>query len=166
MDEIWKDIEGYEGLYQVSNLGNVKSVKNGLLKPGNSRGYRRVTIYDNGKPHSFTIHRLVAKAFIPNPENLPCVNHKDENKHNNCYTNLEWCTVSYNNAYGTKGQRSALGNYVPVLMMNKEGEVLKEFDSVKSAAEYCNSVHTNIVKVLTGFMNRETAYGYYWRYKN
>ena len=99
--EIWKDVKGYEGLYQVSNFGKVKSFKESA-KFGNpyliNSGFHVVTLYlkDRTK-RKFQVHRLVAETFIPNPENLPCVNHKDENKLNNCVSNLEWCTYQYNN---------------------------------------------------------------------
>lgn len=104
--EIWKDIPDYEGLYQVSNLGRVKSFKrNGnskdrILKPSKNRcGYLQVILYKNRKTETFTVHRLVALAFISNPLNLPCINHKDENKENNNISNLEWCTQQYNATY-------------------------------------------------------------------
>lgn len=113
MDEIWKDIEGFERLYQVSNLGNVKCLEHkcpgryGLRKVkthimcqvNGSRGYKYVTLSNLDRGKTFAVHRLVAKAFIENPENLPCVNHKDENKANNNVNNLEWCTSLYNNTY-------------------------------------------------------------------
>ena len=111
--EEWRDIKGYEGLYQVSNLGRVKSFNykghkgyEGILKPKlDSRGYDMVGLYRNNKRSFFNIHRLVAQAFIPNPNNLPQVNHKDENKVNNCVSNLEWCTNEYNQNYGTRNKR-------------------------------------------------------------
>lgn len=113
MDEIWKDIEGFEGLYQVSNLGRVKCVehkcpgRHGLrtvkehlmTQVKGSKGYFYVALSNMDRGRTFTVHRLVAKAFIPNPENLPCVNHKDEDKFNNNVDNLEWCTSLYNNTY-------------------------------------------------------------------
>ena len=100
MEEIWKDIKGYEGRYQVSNLGNVKSLRtNKLLYYSNSDNYYRVSLYKN-KRTMFSIHRLVAEAFIPNPNNLPCVNHKDCNTYNNKVDNLNWCTYKQNNEYG------------------------------------------------------------------
>lgn len=115
VEEIWVDIKGYEGLYQVSNLGRVKSLeridslghkrKEKIFKPQKNKGYLRVSLWKDGKGKKYSIHRLVAIAFIPNPDNLPEVNHKDENKFNNNVDNLEWCTVAYNNTYGTRIQR-------------------------------------------------------------
>ena len=118
MTEIWKDIVGYEGLYQVSNLGNVKRLKGykgrgkgyvveeHLIQPSiNSRGYQNVILCKNGKTKTFTMHRLVAIAFLDNSEKLPQVNHKDENKLNNCVDNLEWCDSKYNNNYGTRNKK-------------------------------------------------------------
>lgn len=101
MIEIWKDIKGYEGLYQISNCGNVKSLKtNKNLYLSDSKGYQRVGLY-KGKRIMYAVHRLVAETFIPNPNNYPCVNHKDYNKKNNNVTNLEWCNHKYNNNYGS-----------------------------------------------------------------
>ena len=106
MEEIWKDVPGYEGLYQVSNIGEVRSLfyrgskKIQLLKPAqDKKGYLRVTLYKDKKTHTLQIHRLVGMAFIPNPNNLPCINHKDCNPGNNHVENLEWCDVKYNNQY-------------------------------------------------------------------
>ena len=108
MQEIWKDIKGYEGLYQVSNLGNVKSLKtNKNLYSSNAKGYRRVGLF-KGKRKGYSIHRLVAQAFIPNPENKPCVNHKDCNRANNNVNNLEWCTHKENNNYKTHKLRTRI----------------------------------------------------------
>jgi hypothetical protein len=97
-DEIWKDIIGYEGLYQVSNLGNVKSIKkNKLMKIGlHADGYNRLWLSKENKSKGFLLHRLIAIHFIPNPNNLPEVNHKDANKLNNSIDNLEWCSHSEN----------------------------------------------------------------------
>lgn len=111
--EEWKDVENYEGLYQVSNLGKVKSLKDNNGKPREKimkqektkNGYLRIMLCKNGKRERFLVHRLVAQAFLENPSNLPCVNHIDENKENNQVDNLEWCTYQYNLTYGTCQQR-------------------------------------------------------------
>ncbi len=112
MQELFRDIEGYEGLYQISNLGNVRSFKavskGGNLKPVYRKGYLTVTLRKNGVSKIHSIHRLIATAFIPNPDNLPCVNHKDGNKLNNDLSNLEWCTYSHNNKHAYK---TGLKNY-------------------------------------------------------
>lgn len=119
MTEIWKDITGYEGYYQVSNLGRIRSldryVFNGqayyLVKGSikvlrhNNWGYCQVKLSKGDKTKMFLVHRLVASAFIPNPDNLPCVNHIDEDKTNNCVDNLEWCSIAYNNAYNGLNSR-------------------------------------------------------------
>lgn len=117
--EIWKDIKGYEGLYQISNYGNVKSLerviednkgsyikKEKILTPTiNNRGYYHIGLRNNSKTKYYYVHRLVAEAFIPNPNNYPIINHKDEDKTNNKVDNLEWCTPKYNANYGTAIQR-------------------------------------------------------------
>ena len=103
MTEIWKNIEGYEGKYQVSNLGQVKSMigQEKVLHPKKHRnGYLQIGLHKDKKRKTMYIHRLVAQAFIPNPENLQQVNHKDENPSNNSMDNLEWCTAKYNMNYG------------------------------------------------------------------
>ena len=116
--EEWKDIKGYEGLYQISNLGRVKSLSRidsrghklneKILKPKiRGYGYKAVMLSKNNIHKLYYIHRLVAEAFIPNPDNLPCVNHIDENKNNNCIENLEWCTRKYNTNYGTRSKRQS-----------------------------------------------------------
>ena len=121
MQEVWKDIVGYENLYQISNLGNVKSVekyvnsclkhntkikrKEKMLKQYNKSGYLQVALSKNGIKMFFLVHRLVAQAFIPNPNNLPQINHKDENKQNNNINNLEWCDRKYNCNYGTRNSK-------------------------------------------------------------
>jgi hypothetical protein len=112
--ENWKSIEGYEGLYEISDVGQVRSLdkiipypngskrlyKGKIIKPAIHNGYYAVTLHKNGFKKTLKIHRLVATHFIPNPQNLPCVNHKDENKLNNHVENLEWCTIKYNSNYG------------------------------------------------------------------
>ena len=110
--EIWKDIPEYEGLYQVSTFGRVKSLprngaKGGILKSAKKKqkNYLSVILSKNNKRKNILVHRLVALAFIPNPENLPYINHKDENPSNNYVNNLEWCTHEYNVNYGTRNER-------------------------------------------------------------
>ena len=116
MNEEWKDIVGFEGLYQVSNLGRIKclehkcpgrykgkfrTVKEHMMKPAENKtnGYMYVSLSNSDRGRTITVHRLVANAFLPNHENKPILNHKDEDKHNNCVSNLEWCTSLYNNTY-------------------------------------------------------------------
>lgn len=104
--ETFLSVPGYEGYYEVSNRGNVKSLRRGIiLKPSLRGAYLRVGLHVNKETKYFSIHRLVAMAFIPNPDNLPYINHKDEVKTNNCVENLEWCTAQYNNIYGTNIKR-------------------------------------------------------------
>ena len=108
MKEIWKDKKDYEGHYQVSNWGRIKSIKFGkerILKQNIRCGYYYVNLYKNNIKKQYPVHRLVAEVFIDNPDNLPQVNHKDENKTNNNVDNLEWCSVLYNNTYGTRLQK-------------------------------------------------------------
>ena len=124
-EEIWKPVPGYEGLYEVSNLGRVRSVnryvkskgesywlrKGKMLSPAKDKnGYLKVNLSCNGKNNIIRVHRLVAQAFLPNPDNLLEVNHKDEDKTNNRVENLEWCTAKYNNNYGTKIERQKKTN--------------------------------------------------------
>ena len=138
VEEIYKDIKDLEGLYQVSNLGNVKSLnyhrsgKSKLLKPGKDKnGYLFVILSKNGKMKTFRVHRLVAETFIPNPNNLPCVNHKDENPSNNNISNLEWCDYQYNNSYGNHNKKIVevqvlKGHYNPKYSTLLTGLSLKE----------------------------------------
>ena len=107
--EIWKPVDGFEGLYEISNLGRIKSLWFGnekILKPQKDRlGYLRVSLYRNGKVKHFLAHRLVAEAFIQNPKGFEQVNHRDEVKTNNCISNLEWCNAKYNANYGSRTKR-------------------------------------------------------------
>ena len=105
--EEWKNVIGYEGLYEVSNIGNVRNVKrNTLLRLSKNQGYIQVWLYKNGIRAGLKVHRLVAEAFLPNPDNLPQVNHKDEDKTNNRVENLEWCTAKYNTNYGHRTENA------------------------------------------------------------
>lgn len=120
--ELWKDIEGYEGLYQVSNLGRIKSIlfRNNICTKErekiinaetNKRNRQYISLYKNGKRKNIAVHRLVAKAFIPNPNNLPQVNHIDGNPKNNNIKNLEWCSASYNMKHAYINNLSKLKEY-------------------------------------------------------
>ena len=173
MKGIWKDIEGYEGLYQVSNMGRVRSLtRNNIIlkKTITNRGYERVPLYKNKKSKLFRVHRLVANAFIPNPDNLPQVNHKDENKLNNCVDNLEWCTQEYNQNYGTISIRKSqkLLNHKNeskiVLQYTLDGTFVKEWKSIKDVQRNLGFDHANISKGCRG--KQAHGYSYIWKYKN
>ena len=107
MYEIWKDVVGYEGLYEISSIGNVRNRKTKkVLKPNNTDGYNQVGLYKNGKKKYYMIHRLVGFAFIPNPDGKPLVNHKDSNRKNNVLTNLEWVTHQENSDHANEKGRT------------------------------------------------------------
>ena len=166
-NEIWEDVRGYEGLYKVSSMGKVKSLKWGkerILRPEkNNKGYLRVTLCKDGKNKRFYVHRLVAEAFIPNPNNLPCINHKDENPLNCNVENLEWCTQKENVNYGTRNERDAKTKSKPVVGIDSNtGEVVVEFPSAMEAGR--NGYNQgNISECCLG--KKKTAYGLIWQYK-
>ena len=170
MEEIWKDIEGYEGLYQVSNMGRVRSLrKNIILRQGITRGYERVVLSTNNIQKGYYIHRLVATAFISNPDNLYQVNHKDENKTNNRVDNLEWCTREYNYNYGTRGKRISLKNTNGkkskiTLQYDINGNLIKEWKSTMDVQRNLGFNQSSISKCCRG--KYACAYGYIWKYKN
>lgn len=164
MQEEWRDVKGYEGRYSVSNLGEVYSLlTNKCLKHGrNNRGYTFVALCMNGKVKQYLVHRLVAEAFIPNPLNLPEVNHKDETYTNNCVDNLEWCTSRYNCQYGTRNYRIGVKNGRKVAMFDLKDNYLATFISARAAARTIHTTHANILRVCNGRM--EQTAGYKWRY--
>ena len=167
MNEEWKDINGYKGLYQVSNLGRVRSVrynKERIMELSYSHGYLRVGLYKNNKLKSHSVHRLVAQAFLDNPDNLPCVNHKDECKTNNHVDNLEWCSHQYNNTYGTVIQRRTEKNAKTVYQYTMDGEFVKKWISMKEIELELGFHSTNISACCRG--KRPMAYGYVWKYTN
>ena len=164
--EEFRDIPGYEGLYEVSNLGRVRSLETErILKPSkNTWGYLFVSLYKNGIKKAVRIHRLVALAFIPNPDNLPCINHKDEDKTNNTVDNLEWCDDKYNANYGTRNERIAEKTRKPVLQYDLLGNFIREWPSITKVEEETGIWQTHISKCCLGL--RHTAGGYLWKYKN
>ena len=127
-------------------------------------GYFIVGLYNKvSKYKRFMVHRLVALAFIPNPYNLPEVNHKDENKTNNMVGNLEWCSKSYNINYGTRNERTAKANWKPIRQFTKDGLFIKEYPSLKEAARQTGFYQSAISQCCKGI--RKSAYKYIWRYK-
>ena len=171
MKEIWKDIKGYESLYRVSNLGRVKSlerkrktknnnmaiVKERILKHKIDKyGYCSVSLSKEGKLYYYTVHRLVAQAFIPNPNNLPQVNHKDENKLNNCVDNLEWCTNKYN---------SRFSNSIPILQFDLQGNFIKEWECITDASTSLNIDRKTICAICKHKKHYYTAKGFTFQYK-
>lgn len=180
MKEIWKDIKGYEGLYQVSNLGNVKALlkhrynsnallKEHLLKPSKSkRNYLQVTLTKNNANKHLFVHRLVAKAFIPNPNNYPCVNHKDENNQNNNVNNLEWCTYAYNNSYGTrlnKLSKSQINHPKKSKQVNQydlNGNFIKTWASISQINRELGFNSSHISQCCSH--KRKKSHNYIWKY--
>lgn len=167
--EIWKDIKDYEGLYQVSNYGRVRSLNyrntgrvEVLKSIEEQQGYLQIHLVKNKKRATFKIHRLVAETFIQNPERKPQVNHKDEDKTNNRVENLEWCCCNYNINYGTRTNRATEKLSKIVLQLTTEGEILKEWPSAAEAGR--NGFNQgNIVSCCNGKL--KTYKGYIWKYK-
>lgn len=180
MKEIWKDIPNYEGLYQISNFGNVKSLKRKVKNKNgyrdikekilhnyiNKNGYYAVTLRKNCNIEVKLIHRLIAEMFIPNPNNYPCINHKDGNKSNNSINNLEWCSYSYNTK---EAFRLGLNKHIDFKEKKKisqydlEGNFIKEWKSIYNASKITGIARSCISKVCNH--NRYSAGGYLWRFK-
>lgn len=183
MTEEWKDIEGYENIYQVSNMGRIRSVDryencNGtkrirkgriLINTLSQYGYKVVCLYKNAKQKQFFVHRLVAMAFIPNPNNYPIINHKDEDKANNYVDNLEWCTIKYNSSYGTAPKRisekqlNRPDKSKPVLQYTKDGHLVGEYPSQKEASRKTKIKQGLVSACCIGKI--KTAGGYIWKFK-
>ncbi len=166
MKEEWKDIVGYEGLYRVSSLGRVFSVRSGrCLQPygsGHKNQYLIVDLCVNGQRKHCRIHRLVAEAFLPNPDLLPQVNHINEDGSDNRVENLEWCDARYNNNYGSHKERAAVGHYKPVEQYDLEGNYIRGWISATAAAKELNINQNHISEVCRG--KRNTCGGYKWKY--
>lgn len=171
MKEIWKNIKRYENLYKVSNWGRVKSARNNILLKLHiqKNGYLRVSLSKNGKIKYYNIHRLVAEAFIPNPNNYPIINHIDGNKKNNNVKNLEFCTYSHNNKearrLGLNISKKGKYNHKSrkVVQYDKKGNIIKEWDYMNLITEILGYDYTSISKCCSG--KQRTSYGYIWKYK-
>ena len=164
MTEIWKDVVGYEGLYQVSNLGRVKSIRKDKIMstPLNAKdGYLRVNLKKNGTQKQTLVHRLVEESFVENKNGFTQVNHIDEDKTNNCETNLEWCTAKYNSNYGTHMRRIIDKLSKPVLCVEL-GKVFKNSVEAARCIGAAKGTATHINRCATG--KEKSCYGYTWRY--
>lgn len=171
--EIWADIDTYKGYYQVSTLGKIRSLdrvlcdgrfyKGGIKTPSlESKGYLRIELMKNGLAKKHRINVLVANAFLPNPLNLPQVNHKNEIKTDNTVDNLEWCDSSYNNNYGLRNSRVSQALSKPILQYSLDGSFVKKWDNAKDAASFYGVSHTAIQKVCRGIHKK--CKGYIWVY--
>ena len=180
MTEIWKPIERYEGLYEVSNLGRVRGVDRMrkaayggmsrvsgtilLLRKNTTNDYLLARLRRDGKQTHHLVHRLVAEAFIPNPSGLPEVNHKDENPQNNIVDNLEWCDRFYNNHYGTAMERRAKTRGKPVTQYTMDGEEVTTYWSAREAARVFGRNQSTITRCCLGLQKQ--AYGFVWKFAN
>ena len=155
MTEIFKPIEGYEDLYEVSNEGNVRNKTTGrLLKPGGAKGYLKVLLYKDGICKSKSIHRLVAETFLPNPNHYPQVNHIDENKLNNNVDNFEWCSAQYNIDYSKSK---------PVAQFSLDGRLLNTYKSIREASRQTGIPNPNICNCCLG-KGYKSAGGFIWKF--
>lgn len=179
--EIWKSLDflGYPD-YEVSNFGRVKSLKRGkekILHQGkNKKNYLHLELWENGKGKHFLVHRLVASAFLKNDNNLPCVNHKDENPSNNRVENLEWVTPKENTNYGTRNERVSeklkgkpkseehkRNISKPILQYTLDGEFIRVWDSATTASKELNIQYSHINDCCR--RKRNKCGGFIWRYK-
>lgn len=166
MEEIWKDIPEYLGIYQVSNYGSIRKIgrckKPKMMTPKpNQKGYLRVCFAIGGKLRFYRVHRLVAQAFIPNPNNKTQINHKDGNKLNNCVDNLEWVTNQENCEHA---QINGLTNYHPrPIALIKDGEIIEKFDSIADATRKTNKDYKSIYYQLTNCKHKQNkTKNVYW----
>ena len=177
INEVWKPIKNYEGFYEISNLGNVRSLshmrknKNGFyiqkgknIKAGINRktGYLMVSLSKNGKTQTKYIHKLVAEAFIDNPNNFICVNHLDENKKNNNVDNLGWCNHKINNNYGTRNKRISQKLSRRINQYDLKGNFIKTWNSSIEIEKSIGIDQSNICLCCKG--KRNSVGGYLWKY--
>ena len=163
--------------YKVTKSGKVFSYRQGnTLKPLStvldSSGYPIVKLYDDtNRKRTIAVHRIIADTFIPNPNNLECINHKDENKTNNFVGNLEWCTKAYNNCYGNKAVKIGLKlresnpNKRQVNQIDDNGNIVNTYQSIREAARQLGSIKKDS-NIISGIKNHQKRYGYYWEYAN
>lgn len=174
--EEWKPIEDFKNKYEISSLGRIRNIRtNHILKMTNQYGnYFTIILYDETHKRSTRVHREVAKAFIPNPNNLPCVNHKDLNKQNNQVDNLEWCSYSYNSKHAIiKGANTMSGfnkynknkfynKYGKLYQYDKNKKILNIYENTKEAHEKTGVCIRNILQCINHVPKRKTAGGYIW----
>lgn len=166
--EEWKNIKGYPN-YKISNIGRVKSLnyrntgEERILKGCKTKnGYLQVNLFKEGKVKNFKVHRLVASVFIPNPNNLCEINHIDEDKTNNCVENLEWCNRIYNLNYGSRIERTAKANSIPILQFTKDGEFVRKWDSSIQVERELGIDNSGIIRCCKG--KYKSAGGFVWGY--
>lgn len=159
--ENWRDVPGYEGLYRVSDLGRVYSVRSGIiLRQADSKGYSVVSLYGNGSAKTVKVHRLVAGAFIPNPENKNTVNHINENKEDNRVCNLEWATEAEQNLHGTRLARAARSRGREIRQLSLDGELIRIWSSAAEATRALGLSKSAIWPALAG--KYKQAGGFIW----
>jgi len=168
MKEVWKDIKGYEGLYQVSNLGRVRNADGHVHTPKkHNKGYYHVHLSDgHDKIKAKLVHRLVAEAFIPNPNNYPCVNHINEHKTDNRAENLEWCTHSVNmlKHFEICPRKVSLKHNCLIEQIDKEGNLVRTWSNIAEVHREMGYHNTSLKECCEG--KRHKAYGYKWHYAN
>ena len=177
--EIWRPVRGFEGIYEVSDLGRVRSLdrqyinKAGYVKHENGRimsiqkdiyGYNYVKLRKPGYRKMVFVHRIVAEAFVPNPNNLPQINHKDECKTNNVPSNLEWCDVAYNVNYGTGKFRKTLSWVKRIEQLTIDGKHVAYYQSAADAERQSNGRYSSDNIGMAARGTNKTAYGYVWKY--
>lgn len=171
MKEEWRPVVGYEGYYMVSNMGNVKSLGNGnsnnskerILKQYKSGGgYLNVNLYKEGIIKHYRVHRLVAQAFLPNPYNLPVINHKNEIKSDNRVENIEWCSYSYNNSYNDKAKKTGEKKSKAIVGVHIISGEKVFFSSAREAKKTLGIAYQNICHCLKG--KRHSAGNFQWFY--
>lgn len=159
----YADIPGYEGRYQISSNGKVHSANGIRATYISNSGYERISLWMNGKGQKVSVHRLVASAFVPNPNNYTLVNHKDGNKLNNNADNLEWCDASRNMKHAYQNNLIS-PKTTRVIQYTKDFKKVREWNSIAEACEYLGLNHANVVTVCGQKTNRKVAGGFIWRY--